>query len=311
LKRAALATLSLASACLAGAFGCVSTKSTETIVSGTMTKVMPMTMRGTYRSPEGSREYLAYRPATFPVARAERSLVVMMHGCTQTADDFAKGTRMNSVADSGAFLVLYPEQSVGAHPQKCWNWYTPHDITRGQGEVALLAGMIDSVAKTEGISAAHVSLVGMSAGAAMAANLFVAYPERFGALALHSGVPALAASDGASALAAMHEGSTDGNTLGARAVKAMGARRRPIPVVILQGDSDKVVVPSNLRETVRQFGVINGDAPGLSGLIETHVFPGIGHAWSGGSADGTFTAPQGPNASLIIAAFFREVKTIQ
>lgn len=301
----------------AGLFGalvaaaCVTTKSTETIVSGNMTKITPVTTRGTFTSAEGARDYVAYRPATFPVKKDERALVVMLHGCTQNADDFAKGTRMNSVADSGAFLVLYPEQKATANAQKCWNWYTPAEFTRGKGEAALLSALIDSVAKAEGISAAHVSLVGISAGAAMAANLAVAYPERYAALAMHSGIAALAATDVSAALLAMRDGPANVDALGARALTAMGARAKPIPVLVLHGDADKVVAPANLRATVAQWKAVNAGAPGKSAVVEEQMFPGIGHAWSGGSADGTYTAPDGPNASVLIAAFLRKVGAIQ
>ncbi len=300
---------------------CVTTKSAETIVSGTMTKIEPQTTRGTFTVDGNSRDYVAYRPATFPVNREERALIVMLHGCTQTADDFAKGTRMNSVADSGAFLVLYPEQSAKANAQKCWNWYTPGEFARGHGEAALLAAMIDSVAKAEGIGAQHVSLVGMSAGAAMAANMVVAYPERYAALAVHSGIPALAASDMTAALAAMRDGAANANELGARALTAMGSNARAVPVIVLHGEADKVVSVANAHATVAQFTAVNASATskgaggkgavGKRAVVEEHVFPGIGHAWSGGSPDGTYTAPNGPNASLLIAAFLRKVGAIQ
>lgn len=107
----------------------------------------------------------------------------------------ARGTRMNAAAAASGFLVLYPEQTVAAQLLKCWNWYTAAQYARDSGEAALLAGLVDSVARAEGVAAARVALVGMSAGAAMAANLVAAYPERYSALAMHSGLPALSAID--------------------------------------------------------------------------------------------------------------------
>ena len=187
---------------------------------------MSETTRKTYTSAEGSRDFLVFRPASLPAKREDRALVVMLHGCTQNAADMAQGTRMNAAAEVSGYLVVYPEQTAAAHLQKCWNWYTPEQYMRDHGEAALLAGLIDSVARAEGVSAQHVSLVGMSAGAAMAANLGVAYPERYAALAMHSGIPALAATDVAGALAAMRQGIADGDLLGARALVAMGARAR-------------------------------------------------------------------------------------
>jgi poly(hydroxyalkanoate) depolymerase family esterase len=268
---------------------------------------MSETTRSTYTNAEGSRDFVLFRPASLPAKRENRSLVVMLHGCTQTADDIMKGTRMNAAADASGFLVAYPEQTAAAHPQKCWNWYVPQQSTRDHGEAALLAGLIDSLARAEGVSAQHVSLVGISAGAAMAGNLVVAYPERYAALAMHSGIPALAASDVAGALAAMRQGASDGDALGARALAAMGSHAKPIAVIVLHGADDKVVSPANLRATVRQWTVVNsaGRAP-----VEEHVFPGVGHAWSGGSAEGTYTAPGGPDATGLIVAFLRKVGAI-
>ncbi|MEP7002272.1 MAG: PHB depolymerase family esterase [bacterium] len=271
---------------------------------------MPETTRTTYASVEGTRDFVLYRPASFPVRRENRALVVMLHGCTQTADDFAKGTRMNVAADEGGFLVVYPEQTAAAHPQKCWNWYAPQQFTRDHGEAAIIGGLIDSIARAEGVGAHRIALVGMSAGAAMAANLAVAYPERYSALAMHSGIPALAASNVASALTAMRQGVADGDALGARAIAAMGSRARPIPVLVLHGADDTVVSPSNVTATVRQWAVVNSGVAGASAPVEQHVFPGVGHAWSGGSAEGTYTAPTGPDATGMIVAFLRKVGVI-
>jgi poly(hydroxyalkanoate) depolymerase family esterase len=281
------------------------------LACATATRAVPRsasTLRGSSVTPEGTREYVAYRPASFPDRRARRALVVMLHGCTQTADDFARGTRMNAEADASGFLVLYPQQSATAHPQKCWNWYTPAQYARGKGEALLLAATIDSVATAEGVAANRVALVGMSAGAAMAANLAVAYPERFSALALHSGVAALAATDLASALRAMRQGDGDGAALGAAGLEAMGARRRSMRVLALHGSEDKVVSPKNLEVTARQWAVVNAATGGVP--PETVLLPGVGHAWSGGAAEGSYTEPKGPDATRMIVAFLRRAGVI-
>jgi poly(hydroxyalkanoate) depolymerase family esterase len=213
---------------------------------------------------------------------------------------------MNAAAEREGFVVLYPEQPASANPQKCWNWFLPAQSTRDQGEAALLAGLIDSVARAEGVSANHVSIVGMSAGAVMAANLAVAYPERYAALAMHSGIPALAAKDVMGALSLMRQGTLDGDALGTAALAAMGARARPMPVIALHGSEDKVVSPTNLRAVVRQWTVVNaGAAP-----VEEVMLTGVGHAWSGGSAEGTFTAPSGPDATTMIVQFLQRVGAI-
>ena len=266
--------------------------------------------RAIYRNAQGSREYLAFKPSALPSDTQARALVVMLHGCVQAADDMARGSRMNAVAQRDGFIVLYPEQSAAANPQKCWNWFSPEQSTRDHGEAAVLAGMIDSVARAEGVKASRVSLVGMSAGAAMVANLAVAYPERYAALAMHSGIPALAAKDVMGGLAVMRQGAADGEVLGAAALAAMGARARPIPVIALQGSDDRIVSPSNLRAVVRQWTVVNAGAPGTRAPVEEVMLDGVGHAWSGGSADGTFTAPNGPDATGMIVSFLTKAGAI-
>jgi poly(hydroxyalkanoate) depolymerase family esterase len=281
------------------------------LACATTNRVVPRsatTVRGSSVTPAGIREYVAYRPASFPDRRGRRALVVMLHGCTQTADDFARGTRMNAEADANGFLVLYPQQSATAHPQKCWNWYTPEQYARGKGEASLLAAMIDSVATAEGVTASRIAVVGMSAGAAMAANLAVAYPERFSALALHSGVAALAATDLASALRAMRQADGDGAALGAAGLEAMGARRRSIRVLVLHGAEDKVVSPKNLGVTARQWTVVNAATGGVPPEIVS--LPGVGHAWSGGAAEGSYTEPKGQDATRMIVAFLRRAGVI-
>ena len=210
---------------------------------------------------------------------------------------------MNAAAAASGFLVLYPEQTVAAQLLKCWNWYTAAQYARDSGEAALLAGLVDSVARAEGVAAARVALVGMSAGAAMAANLVAAYPERYSALAMHSGLPALSAIDAAGAMSAMKNGAVGGDSLGARVIAAMGVRVRAIPVIVLHGGADKVVAPANLDAVRRQWSIVNRGAQ----PVEEHLFAGVGHAWSGGSTAGSYTAPDGPDATALIVAFLQRV----
>jgi poly(hydroxyalkanoate) depolymerase family esterase len=131
-------------------------------------------------------------------------LVVMLHGCTQHPDDFAIGTGMNAAAREQGFYVLYPAQAQKANPSRCWNWFKHNHQARGRGEPALLAGMTRAVIDRHGIDPQRVYVAGLSAGGAMAAILGVAYPDLFAAVGVHSGLPAGAARDLPSALAAMH-----------------------------------------------------------------------------------------------------------
>jgi poly(hydroxyalkanoate) depolymerase family esterase len=223
----------------------------------------------------GAQRVVIHRPASVPADVSQRALVVMLHGCGQTAEDFARVTRMNAEADAAGFIVIYPEQALAANPLRCWNWFVPDQYARDKGEAAWLAGVIDSVARAERVGATSISLVGMSAGAAMAANLVVAYPERYGALVSHSGVPALVATDVGGAMAVMRAGpAITGDSLEALARRAMGGRT--IPVLVLHGTADAVVAPSNAGVLGQQFTAVNaGRAP-----VEVSMIEGLGHAWS-------------------------------
>jgi poly(hydroxyalkanoate) depolymerase family esterase len=257
-----------------------------------------------------SRAFLAFRPATYPAQADDRSLVVMLHGCNQSADDFARDTRMNAQASTMGFLVIYPEQAASAQPQRCWNWYLPNQSTRGNGEVALLAALIDSVAFADGVSEQHISIVGMAAGASMAADLGVAYSERYAALALHSGIPAHLVTDAMGVLAASRYGTADADALGKSTLSTMGPRAHALAVIALHGAADSVVAPKNLETTARQWRIVSARASSAGALVEDHLLPGVGHAWSGGLADGTFTAPDGPDATKMIVEFLHRAGAI-
>ncbi len=288
-------------------------------------------LAGVFKSGAGERRYKLFRPsaASMPVA-GQRTLVVVLHGCTQDADDIARGTRFNEAAARDGFVVLYPEQPESAHPRKCWNWYVPEQSRRGAGEAAIIAELSLQITRDEGIDPHRVFLAGISAGAAMAANLAAEYPELYAAVALHSGLPALAANDVTAALLVMSKGPRDDAELGALAFHEMGARARVVPVMALHGVKDAAVSVLNLPFIERQWVVANSLAARsmppkavelhpadhrLTGrryvlsngtvLAETWRVEGLGHAWSGGSAAGTYTDPSAPDATAMILEFFR------
>ncbi len=260
-----------------------------------------------YTGPAGTRPYQLYVPAQ-PGQPAP--LVVMLHGCTQTAADFATGTRMNEVAEAHGAYVLYPVQVPSANAQRCWNWFNPADQARDGGEAALIAGMTRAVMEAHQIDASRVFVAGLSAGGAQAAILAATYPELFAAAGIHSGLACGAARDVTSAFQAMRQGHA-------------GQGRHRTRTIVFHGDRDSTVSPRNADAVANQ---VEADGPvqteqGVSAgglgytrtvqrdrigrpVLERWLVHKAGHAWSGGSSQGSFTEPAGPDASGAMMAFF-------
>ena len=278
-------------------------------------------VRRTLSHPAGARDYKLYRPAAQAGAPSgPQPLVVMLHGCTQSADDFAAGTRMNRLADEHGFLVLYPEQSTTANASRCWNWFRPQDQVREGGEPALIAAMVRAVMTEHPVDAQRVFVAGLSAGAAMAVVLGQTWPDVFAAVGAHSGLPFAAAHDIPSAMAAMK-----GRGAQARA-QAPGSAAPAVPTIVFHGDRDHTVQHRNGEQIAahsrsasaslqasRETGTASGgrrytrdmhaDAGG-SVRVEQWTVHGAGHAWSGGDASGTYTDNAGPDASAEMLRFF-------
>jgi poly(hydroxyalkanoate) depolymerase family esterase len=238
-------------------------------------------------------------------------LIVMMHGCTQSADDLSAGTRMNELAEEETFLVAYPEQPASANPQKCWNWFKRTDQQRDRGEPSLVAGITRQIMDEYTVDRSRVYIAGMSAGAAAAAVLGVTYPDIYAAAGVHSGLACGLAHDVGSAFAVMKSGE--------------GAPRTgAIATIVFHGDRDTTVNKRNGDRFAEDFStpqytkrVEEGRAPGgrtytrkvyadASGrsVHEQWTIHGAGHAWSGGSAAGSYTDPLGPDASREMVRFF-------
>jgi poly(hydroxyalkanoate) depolymerase family esterase len=254
-------------------------------------------------------------------------LVVMLHGCNQNADDFAAGTGMNQHARNQGFFVLYPQQAHDANPNNCWNWFMPEHQQRGSGEPALLASMTLKVVQQYGINPQRVFIAGMSAGGAMACVMANAYPELFAAVGVHSGLPVGTASDMDQALTAMYHGDGASGTTQTEPQPQSTpiAANRPTPIIVFHGDQDSTVHPSNGEQVVK---AALGDTPvqvqvqqGTSSngrhytrriytdtqdrvLAEYWLVHGTGHAWSGGSLQGSYTDRHGPDASAEMLRFF-------
>lgn len=276
-----------------------------------------------FAGPAGTLAYKIYVPAGYDADASRRfPLVVMLHGCTQSPDDFAAGTRMNALADQHGLLVAYPAQSANANGSKCWNWFRPQDQARGTGEPALIAGMTAQVGADYRVDPARIYVAGLSAGAAMAVVLSRTYPDVYAAVGAHSGLPYRAAHDVGSAFAAMQGGA-------ARAYGApSNAAGADMPTIVFHGDADHTVTAANGDAIVAQAtdasaggyqaaGQDSGTASGgrrferttyadESGktVVEDWRVQGGGHAWMGGSATGSYTDPQGPDASAEMVRFF-------
>jgi poly(hydroxyalkanoate) depolymerase family esterase len=242
-------------------------------------------------------------------------MVVMLHGCTQSPDDFAAGTRMNELAEEQTFLAVYPGQPQSANMQKCWNWFNASDQQRERGEPSLIAGIAREVIREFSADPTRVYAAGLSAGGAAAAILAVTYPDLFAAVGVHSGLPCGAAKDMPSAFAAMN---------GAGTAQPRGTHAS-VPTIVFHGDADRTVNPVNGDRVIAQATpeatsskiVTHGQSPGGmtytrtiqsdgSGreVLEQWVLHGAGHAWSGGSPTGSYTDPRGPDASREMVRFF-------
>ncbi len=276
-----------------------------------------------YACAAGSRSYRLYVPHRRHAGRPR--LLVMLHGGTQDADDFAAGTRMNVLAEEHGLIVAYPSQCKSANASLCWNWFNPENQMRGSGEPSIIAGITSEIAAEYDVDPACVYVAGLSAGGAMAAVMGATYPELYAAVGVHSGLAYRSATDVVSAFAAMR-GDT-GLRYRSRRKSHRGADNDArIRTIVFHGDADRIVHPSNAekifmaqakmgdsveREKARSSAgraysrAVIRDKTGSS-VVEQWLIHGSGHAWSGGSADGTYTDPHGPDASREMLRFFFE-----
>jgi poly(hydroxyalkanoate) depolymerase family esterase len=249
----------------------------------------------------------------------------MLHGCTQSSLDFASGTRMNELADRHMFLVAYPEQIASANGSKCWRWFQEADQQRDKGEPALIAGITRQIMSNYNINDRQVCIAGLSSGGAMAAIMAATYPDLYAAVGVHSGLPYGAAHDLQTAFTVMKQGAGRYN----RPIT------EPIPLLIFHGDADTTVAPINAdqladqwleaserrsstkqrRDSRRIEGRIAGghsytrtiyyDRYGQT-VVEKWIVHQAGHAWAGGSPNGSYSDVKGADASTEMLRFFAE-----
>jgi poly(hydroxyalkanoate) depolymerase family esterase len=293
----------------------------------------------TYTGPVGSRPYFVYTPANYQVGTAV-PLIVMLHGCTQTPADFAAGTQMDQLADQKQFIVVYPQQTSMYNQEKCWNWFDAADQSRGSGEPAVIAGIVQAVEQTTSqwtIDTHRIYAAGLSAGAAMTVILGATYPDIFAAIGVQSGLEYQAATTSTDSFTALRQGGPDPTQQGQAAYNAMGSAARVVPTITFHGTSDYLVYPINGEQVVRQWmqtnhlashntynasfnsptSTTNGQVAGGHSysvytwndnngneVQEYWLVNGMGHGWSGGSSSGSYTDPQGPGATPAIYNFF-------
>ena len=260
-----------------------------------------------------SRRYKLFVPSSDPTLL--HPLVVMLHGAGQTADDFAAGTRMNDIAAESGVIIAYPEQPWSANMARSWNWYNEENQFRDAGEPALIAGITRRIIEDFPVDKDRIYVAGLSSGGAAAAVMALAYPDIYAAVCVHSGLAVGAARGTLSAFSAMRDGGT-------RRTESTG---QPIPTIVFHGDEDSVVNHANADQVViqavakRDLHIVAGEGRSIGGvgytrtvrsdaegraLVEQWVLHGTGHAWSGGSKNGSRTEPLGPDASKEMMRFF-------
>jgi len=281
-----------------------------------------------------SREYLVYIPKGRSMWR-RAPLIVLCHGCKQTPEEFAQGTRITELADRHEFVVLLPRQKDTANAWQCWNWFESR-TRNGSGEAAIVAAQIRSVRRRYRCHRKRVLIAGMSAGGALAAVMGVRYPDLVSAVAVHSGLACGAAKSALSAIAVMQSGPEQDVAAIADVARA-GASKQPvrIPLLAIHGDADNIVAPRNAAALVRQYLHLNGRVPAsdaaatlpaadaetrttlASGrtevvrewrsdgrLVARFVeVTGLGHAWSGGDPSLAYNDAEAPDATALVGTF--------
>jgi len=282
------------------------------------------------RGPRPALDYRLYMPSG-SLRRHSLPLIVMLHGCKQDPLSFAEGTRMNKWAEDGRYAVLYPEQSTRSNPMRCWNWFEPASIA-GHGEAALIARLINQIARRRRIDPRRVYLVGMSAGGAMACLLAARHSRLFAACAIHSGVMYGVASSPMQAVSVMQSGPSPASIDTARRLlREAGESGVAVPTLVIHGDRDTTVNPVNADQIIAQLKeraeFIDPSAGALLGSGERFIDHGghayrqqdytqqgrfvmrkilvqrLGHAWSGGDSRYEFNDADGPDATQLILDF--------
>ena len=303
-----------------------------------------ITVEGSARSADGAtspwlllppeRNYRLYVPPHISQRNGGDTLplVVMIHGCRESAEEFEQGTRMNAIANREGFAVLYPNQATFANIRRCWNWFEPNTAA-GNGECAIILEMLREARKHLKFDDTRVYVAGMSSGGAIAGLLGFHHPDAFAAVAIHSGLPPMVPPSAARAIRAMEQGvKVDSEAL----ADSYWQTHKVLPpaLIVLHGDKDETVTEKNATSLVKLWERLYESAAQADPLVRiaTEVastgnarsysqidqrrdgktvisglrIHGLAHLWSGGDASLPFNDAKGPDASELIWKFFAD-----
>lgn len=191
--------------------------------------------------------------------RPNAPLVVVLHGCTQTATGYDVGSGWSRMADEYGFAVLFPEQQRQNNPNLCFNWFSPHDSRRGSGEALSIRQMVEAMIDLHGIDRSRVFVTGLSAGGAMASVMLAVYPEVFAGGAIIAGLPFGCAGSVPQALELMRGQGIPSSAELSRLVRSASSHSGPWPrISIWHGSADTTVNPTNAKALIEQWRALHG-----------------------------------------------------
>jgi poly(hydroxyalkanoate) depolymerase family esterase len=209
-----------------------------------------------FGSNPGNLRMFRYLPSNL---ESDPALVVVLHGCTQTAARYDHGAGWSTLADRYGFALLLPEQQRSNNPNGCFNWFQTGDIERGQGEPLSIRQMVEKMVVDNGIDRRRVFVTGLSAGGAMTSVMLACYPEVFAGGAIIAGLPYGAATNVQQAFQTMFESPARSAREWGDLVRAAAPHNGPWPrVSVWHGNADKMVIPSNAREVLKQWTDVHG-----------------------------------------------------
>jgi poly(hydroxyalkanoate) depolymerase family esterase len=207
-------------------------------------------------------------------------LVVVLHGCTQTAGDYDDGAGWSRLADTHGFALLFPEQQRSNNMNLCFNWFAPDDIRRGAGEVLSIRQMIEAMVITHAIDRRRVFVNGLSAGGAMTAALLATYPDVFAGGAIIAGLPFDCAGTIPEAFDRMRGQGMPSDEELQKSLREATTHTGPWPTVsVWHGSNDRIVVPSNADAIIAQWREVHEVevAPSTVTTVDGHSL----HTWTG------------------------------